>query len=197
VAIDVEEEFRRGGPVALAFLTYCVMAYRLEPVLAWIVRDYRLRPTAPGALAIWDSFLAPQAPARLRHAPPSILPPRDLRLGQEMKRIRALSAAGALPLESPLTVEEGEPERAVLPIPPLRVPAPAHLFDPVISGLREGEGDLVLLPGEGFDPALTPEANLPGGRMGPGQRAWVERTWQKGVRPRLVGAGFWRVATVA
>ncbi len=173
MAIDVEAEFRRGGPVVLAFLTYCVMAYRLEPLLAWLVRDYRLRPTAPGALAIWDCFLAAGSPARLRYAPPALLPPRELRLLHEMERIRTVSDGASL-----------------------RIAAPRHLFDPVISGLRGGDADLVLGPGGAFDPTRTPEENLPGGRMSPAQASWVEQTWQKGVRPRLVAAGFWRVATV-
>lgn len=173
--IDAEREIERGGKVLLDFLTYCVMAFRMEPVFAFLARDFRLHPTPAGAAALYDVFLAPEAGARL-HAMAPHLPPRDLRLDREVRRLRPPSP-GALP--------------------PSEVPTPRHLFDGLLERMREREPSPILLPGQDFDPSLTPEANLPGGRMNPGQRAFVEGVWQPGLRPRLVAAGFWRIRNVA
>jgi hypothetical protein len=187
VAIDVEAEFARGGRTLLDFLTYCVMARRLEPVFAYLVRDYRTRPTPAGALALFDSFLAPQAPARLTRVA-SHLPPRNIRFQMEVERFRPVSGPTGSPAPTAGADRGGAP-------PPSSTPVPRYLFDVLVERMREDQ-DPVLLPGKAFDPALTPAANLPGGRMTEGQRAFVERIWQPDVRPRLVAAGFWRVATV-
>jgi len=48
-----------------------------------------------------------------------------------------------------------------------------------------------------YDPTLTPEENLQGGRLNAGQRQFVENVWHPILKPRLVRAGFWRIATVA
>jgi hypothetical protein len=114
---------------------------------------------------------------------------------QDLDRVRGLLHA-PVPLED--SDASGSPARATAPgsHAPVHVPAPRHLFDGLVERLRGGERDLVALPGLDFDPTLTPARNLPGGRMTEGQRAWVEKVWVPGVRPRLVAAGFWRVATV-
>lgn len=189
MAIDVEAEFARGGRTLLDFLAYCVMAQRLEPVFAYLVRDYRTRPTSVGALALFDSFLAPQAPARLTRVAPH-LPPRNIRFQMEVERFRPESDPTGSPAPAPPAGahQEGAPLASTAPVP-------RYLFDALLERMREDQ-DPVLLPGKDFDPALTPAANLPGGRMTDGQRAFVERFWQPRVRPRLVAAGFWRVATV-
>jgi hypothetical protein len=194
VPIDVDLEFTRGGRTALDFLSYCVMAYRLEPLFDYLVRDYRTRPTGAGAVTLFDMFCAPAGPARLRAGEPH-LPPRELRLVQDLDRVRGLLHA-PVPLED--SDASGSPARATAPgsHAPVHVPAPRHLFDGLVERLRGGERDLVALPGLDFDPTLTPARNLPGGRMSEGQRAWVEKVWVPGVRPRLVAAGFWRVAAL-
>ena len=48
-----------------------------------------------------------------------------------------------------------------------------------------------------YDPARTPMQTLPNGKMNAGQRQFVEQIWQQVLRPHLVAAGFWRIATVA
>ena len=173
--IDAEREIERGGKVLLDFLTYCVMAFRMEPIFACLARDYRLHPTPAGAVALYDVFLAPEAGARL-NAVGAHLPPRDLLLEREVRRLRPPTPGAPAPLE---------------------VSTPRHLFDGLLDRMREGEPNPILLPGLDFDPAVAPEANLPGGRMTQGQRAFVERVWQPGLRPRLVAAGFWKVRNVA
>jgi hypothetical protein len=192
--IDVDREFTRGGRTVLDFLTYCVMAYRLEPLFDYLVRDYRTRPTGAGAITLFDMFCAPEGPARLR-AGDRHLPPRELRLVRELARIRGLLDVPVTP-RHPEASEASTRGSAPPPHSPIRVPAPRHLFDDLVERLRGGETDLVALPGRDFDPTLPPARNLPGGRMTEGQRAWVENVWHPGVRPRLVAAGFWRVSTL-
>jgi hypothetical protein len=47
-----------------------------------------------------------------------------------------------------------------------------------------------------FDPQLTSEENLPGGKMTAGQRQFVEHVWQRIVKPRLTAGGFWQIETI-
>jgi hypothetical protein len=63
--------------------------------------------------------------------------------------------------------------------------------------LETSPGGALRAVGELYDPSLTPHENLPGGRMTPGQKAFVERVWVPRVRPRLVAAGFRRIADIA
>jgi hypothetical protein len=80
-------------------------------------------------------------------------------------------------------------------LPPPLFPA-RYIFDEVVRQLETGRGQLREV-GELYDPSLTPYENLPGRRMTPGQKAFVEHVWVPRVRPRLVAAGFRRVADIA
>ncbi|MGD8278287.1 MAG: hypothetical protein PVH00_09690, partial [Gemmatimonadota bacterium] len=75
-----------GGRSALDLLEYAVISAQLELVTAWLITDYRNRPTAERALALYDAFLAPNAPARIRA--PAVLPPRELLLPAQIDRLR-------------------------------------------------------------------------------------------------------------
>jgi hypothetical protein len=167
--LDVQDTFRRHGREALDFLTYCVMSVNSAPVLVYLVAEYRLRPTMAAALALHDAFCAATAPARVRVAG-MVLPPRNPRFQSEMEGLR----------QAPATL---------LP--------PRQLFDFIVDHLWQHADDPVRAAGLRFDPALTPAANLPGGRMSAGQAAFVEKVWRPVVRPALVNAGFWRIATVS
>jgi hypothetical protein len=176
VAIDAARELERGGKILLDFLSYCVMAYRMEPVFVFLAREYRFRPTPAGALALYDAFLAPGADARLTSAA-AHLPPGDLRLERELRPFRWADPDSRLAFPA--------------------APVPRHLFDALVGWILAGEDNPVLRSGLDFDPALTPEANLPGGRMSAGQRAFVEGVWQPRLRRQLVAAGFWKIGNVA
>lgn len=67
-----------------------------------------------------------------------------------------------------------------------------ELFDRVVSRLDDSLATAI----NGFDPSLPPMENIPGGRLGQGQLAFVENVWKRSVRPQLVYAGFWRIANV-
>ena len=182
MAVDMPETFQRGGRTLIDFLAYCVMSQQLEPVFVFLVGEYQQRPTATGALAVYDAFCAPGAPARIDAGP--VLPPLDLRLEPGMRLLRddlqRVAAASQ--------VAEGE---RLMPIIPAK-----YGFDFIVEFLRSERLSALEGPARQFDPALSPTENLPGGRMTAGQRHFVERIWQPQVRPQLVQAGFRRVANV-
>ncbi len=187
---STEEHFTRGGKPLLDLLAFCVMSYRVEALFAFLVREYRLQPTPERALAMFDVFCAPQAPARMRAI--EVLPPRNVAFQSEIERLREQWIASQVGPVGEATIEEERDETARLP-PPV---APRYLFDSLMAHLQNLPGDPVGAAGRQFDPALSPAENLPGGQMTAGQRAFVERVWQPQIRPALVAAGFWRVGTV-
>jgi hypothetical protein len=189
---STEEHFTRGGKPLLDLLAFCVMSYRVEALFAFLVREYRLQPTPLRALALFDVFCAARAPARMRAL--EVLPPRNVAFQSELERMRELwLASQGTPVGDPAPEAEVE-ETIALPSPPV---APRYVFDFVITHLHQLPEDPVGAAGRQFDPERSPAENLPGGRMSEGQRAFVERVWQPRIRPTLVAAGFWRVATVA
>jgi hypothetical protein len=180
--IDIEEVYRRGGKALIDLLEYCVRSVQMDPLFVFLVWEYRNRPTTPGALALYDLFCAPQAPARISAR--EFLPPSNLKLHFTILPLRVnlaeVTAAGTTGLDPP---------------PPLRLPA-KYLFDAVAQSIERSSASLKNIR-SCYDPGRTPLENLPGGRMTPGQRRFVEKIWEPLVRPQLVSAGFWRVATIA
>ena len=197
--IAVEEEFRRGGRTLLDFLTFCVMSIRMEPVFAFLAAEYRQNPTREKALALFDCFCAPDAPARLRH-PAELLPPRNVRFASDVEVFRAPISSSQLAgathqthAEPPVPVDPA----LASPLPRhLALPPPRYLFDFLTDAFARLDPNPVDSPGADFDPTLSPVENLPGGRMTAGQRAFVDRIWQPRVRLELVRVGFWRIGNV-
>ena len=65
-----------------------------------------------------------------------------------------------------------------------------NLFDAIVRGvLQDAQGRLARMSST-YDPALTPEENLPGGKMSEGQRQFVENVWHPILKPQLVARGF-------
>jgi hypothetical protein len=181
-AVDIAEILTRGGAPRIALLRYCVMAVTMEPVFVFLTQEYRLRPTHAAALALYDVFCAPDAPARIKAR--AALPPRNLALVAAIRGIRQQwdYLQGAGPLREDAGVSITTPYR--------------NLFDPIARSVQsDAEGAFARLE-LSFDPELSPQENLPGGRMNAGQRHFVEKLWQPLVRPRLVAAGFWRIANI-
>ncbi|CAN5670188.1 hypothetical protein BH23GEM7_BH23GEM7_12040 [soil metagenome] len=189
---STEEHFTRGGKPLLDLLAFCVMSYRVEALFAFLVREYRMQPTPLRALALFDVFCAPQAPARMRVL--EVLPPRNLVFQAELERLRERWIASQPVRLGDVAIEPGSDEMGALRPPPV---APKYVFDFLLAHLQELPEDPIGAAGRQFDPALSPDENLPGGRMSAGQRAFVEKIWQPRIRPMLVAAGFWRIATVA
>jgi hypothetical protein len=178
--VDIEDLLNRGGAGRIALLRYCVMSIRMEPIVVFLAQEYRYRPSHAGALALFDLFCDEHAPARLEAY--ELLPPRQLGLRAALARVRAQWNQ----MKSPAPEDEEEL---------IAVTTPARdLFDAVVRGLR-GDARLTALR-TSYDPQLTAQENLPGGKMTAGQRQFVEGAWNPVVKPRLTAAGFWQMSTI-
>jgi hypothetical protein len=169
-----------GGRDRIDLLRHGVYSITMEPVFVFLVHEYRQQPRHAAALALFDMFCAPGAPARLETD--AILPPRDLTLAASARTLRAqllqMQAAEPPQIATPMTV-------------PMR-----GMFDRIVDRLTQNpEGRWAQLRLY-YNPARDPAENLPGGRMTPAQRHFVENVWKPRVRPSLVSAGFWQMRTI-
>jgi hypothetical protein len=181
-AVDVTDTLVKGGEQRVALLRYCVMSVTVEPLFVFLTQEYRLRPTHNAALALYDVFCAPDAPARVRAA--DLLPPRNLTLVAATRAIRQQWAC----LQRPEQREEG---------PAVSITTPhRNLFDPVAHSLQSNPDGHFLQLAMRYDPRLSPQQNLPGGKMDAVQRHFMDNVWRPVARPRLVAAGFWQVANI-
>jgi hypothetical protein len=178
---DLEAILRAGGAGRVALLKHCVKSVTMEPLFLFLVGEYATKPTATAALALYDVFCAPQAFASVKAA--SALPPRDLRLPAAIAALRRqVDSLASQPTESEA-------------LRPVVIPS-RDIFDGVVAAIRnDPDGPLVALANR-YDPQLDPFENLPGRRMTAGQRHFVDMIWRPRLRPRLVNAGFWPVATI-
>jgi hypothetical protein len=181
VPIDIDEIFTRGGKELVDFLDYAVRAVQTDVLFGFLVREYRDHPTTPKAVALFDIFCAPRAPARL--SVPDAIPPINLQI-----------AAAMSPLSLNLTQIQAARTGAVV-APPLILP-PQYLFDAIDLHLRKKSSGLRTVRRR-YRPDRSPLENLPGGRMNAGQQFFVEKVWEPNLRPRLVAAGFRRVGSIA
>jgi hypothetical protein len=190
VAIDLIDVFQRGSAGLIDFLHYCVFSRQLEPVFVFLVNEYQNQPTPGRALALYDLFCAPGAPAMIQAEP--VLPPLDWRIHRSIQPIRQQwNRADSTPSK---TEEDPQPHDSPLTTPH---PLPAqYLFDFIVHHLMDnGDGPLHTVSRQ-FDPGRSPMDNLTNGTMTPGQRAFVENVWKPTVRPQLIAAGFWRIADI-
>lgn len=187
MSVDVNVIFEKGGRDLIDFLEYCVLGVKKDILFLYLAREYRLRPTAAGAVALHDVFCTATAPARISAA--HLLAPKDMRLDQSVHPYRQ-NILEKHRIES--TGGEDDEQRNVPPLLP-----PRHLFDPLVHQLISGSDSVLSEVQQHYNPALTPHENLPGGKLNAGQRAFVENIWTPLVRPHLVAAGYWRIATVA
>ena len=181
--VDITSILAKGGAQRLAFLRYCVLSFSVEPLFVFLAQEYRLRPSHAAALALFDVFCARQAPARLPAE--EWLPPRALLVEAEITRIRAQWNQ----MQSP---EPPDEESAT----PVATPS-RNLFDAIVRGVQQDAQGRLARVSSTYDPARTPEENLPGGKLTQGQRGFVENVWHPILKPRLAAAGFWQIATVA
>jgi hypothetical protein len=182
VPFDPSEAFERGGKGLIDLLQFALVSARPELVFAFLAREFRSRPTAAGAVALFDQFCAPHAPARVRA---DTLPPRDLTLPAALAPIR-----GAVERAAAFRPTDDAPDPPPMPAPP------RYLFDRAAALVLADPDGPAAACGREFDLDLGPLGSLPGGRPSPGQRAWVETNWCKLARPALVAAGFWRAASL-
>ena len=112
------------------------------------------------------------------------LPPRNLRLPQEIQRIRD-------------HIRHVEEYNATQPEVPLSVAIPSkYLFADIFAEIASSGHPVIGRICATYDPSLEPVRNLPGGKMTANQRMFVDRIWRPQLRPQLVRAGFPRIATI-
>ena len=181
-AVDLNQILMKGGERRVALLRYCVMSIAMEPVFVFLTHEYRLRPSHVAALALYDIFCAPDAPAKIRAS--EALPPRNLSLVAATQAIRRQWAY----LQRPEPSEEDPTVSITMPH--------RNLFDLVARAVQKDANGHFGQLSTRFDPHLSPQENLPSGRMNAVQRHFVERVWQPVARPRLVAAGFWQIANI-
>jgi hypothetical protein len=178
--IDLDDIFTRGGKRLIDVLNYCVRSVQMDPVFAFLVEEYRLSPSQTKAVALYDMFAAPGAPARINAA--ALLPPRELALQIVIENLR-----------------RPQPRLDSTEIGPLRlqVPPGKYIFDALALHVRKnGRGAMARITRR-YSLKLTPTENLPGRRMTAGQRHFVDQVWQPRIRLTLVAAGFRRIANIA
>jgi hypothetical protein len=181
--VDINRILSTGGKPRVTLLRLCVMSVQMEPVFVFLTQEYRLRPTCDAALALFDVFCAPGAPARIqvRDAPAVT----DL---QFFAHIRSMRQQRDWLMQPP---QEDEPGNGI----PIIAPS-LHLFDGIARVLQDDPDGSYARLGREFDPERSAEQHLPGGRMNSGQRYFVNYVWRPMARPRLVDAGFWRIAII-
>lgn len=190
--------FQRGGRELLDLLTHCVFSFNPDVLFLYLVREYQFRPQATGAVAIYDVFCDPRAPAKVSAV--ERLPPYNAHLEQTVTQLRwALQTAngGNPPTNNAADAEASPTQQANSPPLPPSIPLPPRfLFDSIANDLTNANATKITALEQYYDPSLTPKENLPSGELSDGQRVFVDHVWTPRIRPHLVSAGFWRMATV-
>lgn len=175
--VDLDEIFAAGGTGLIDFLNYCVRSVQMDPIFAFLVDEYRIAPSAAKAVALYDTFLSPNAPARIDAA--ELLPPRDLALSALIQKLRP------------------QPFNNPAPVAPIAAQPGKFIFDALSAHVRKNEKGAIAKIKKHYKASLSPDENLPDGKMTPGQRRFVDQVWQPRMRPMLIGAGFRRIANIA
>ena len=179
MAIDLHDVFERGGKPLINLLDYCVRSVQLDPVFVFLVRHYRNFPSVPRAVALYEIFCSPAAPARL--SVPEVLPPLNLRIQAALQPWQA-----SLRLSLELSRNGATP----------RLLPPKYLFDSIAQHVTKNSTAFRRIR-RNYRRRRTPFENLPEGRMSSSQRQFVDHVWEPKLRPRLVMAGFPGMATIA
>jgi len=141
---------------------------QLEPLFVFLVQEYRANPTIPKAVALFHTFCAPVAPAKLTVD------------GEEPQLQTAMR---------PITVSWTRMQAALVfgpgnGAPPM--PPPASLFD--------GLAEKIMCTGIFTKLKRRYRADLGNApKMNRVQEHFVEKIWEPIIRPHLVAAGFWRI----
>jgi len=166
--MEFMETLDRRGRGTLDFLDYCVRCMQLEPLFVFLVQEYRANPTIPKAVALFHTFCAPAAPAKV-----SV----DSDDGEIQTAMRPITVSWTR-MQAALVFGPGN---GAPPMPP-----PASLFD--------GLAEKIMCTGIFAKLKRRYRADLGNApKMNRVQQHFVEKIWQPIIRPHLVAAGFWRI----
>src|SRR4051812_20378528 len=160
MAIDVQETFERGGKELLQLLDYCVRSIQMDPLFLFLVRDFRLAPTLPKAVALYEIFCAPKSLGRI--SVEESLPPRDFRLQEALRPLRLNWTR----VEATRLFDEENRVPAILP--------PRQLFDFVVSEVEKQSPAMRRIERR-YKPTQSSIENLTGGKMSEAQRHFVDK----------------------
>jgi hypothetical protein len=166
--MEVLETWDRRSAGMLDFLDFCVRSMQMDPLFVYLVQEYRANPTVPKAVALFHTFCAPAAVAKVS------VNTDDPQIQNAMR---------------PITVSWTRMQAALVfgpgnGAPPLS--PPASIFDRLAEEIMRA-GILARLKRD----------YRQGAKMNRIQQHFVEKIWQPIIRPHLVAAGFWRIAEVA
>jgi hypothetical protein len=170
--MDVLETLDRRSKGTLDFLDYCVRAMQLDPLFVFLAQEYRINPTIPKAVALFHTFCAPVAPAKV-----SIEPDHE-----RMQHLMRPITVSWTRMQAALVFGPGN---AAPPIPP-----PPALFDSVTDKIMRA-GMIGQLK-QAYQARHDQPEDI--NRI---QQHFVEKIWRPIIRPHLVAAGFWRIAELA
>lgn len=138
---------------------------QVDPLFVFLVQEYRANPTVPKAVALFHTFCAPGALAKLS-------------VGTENQQIQKAMRSIIVSWTRMQAALIFGPGNAVPPACP-----PASLFDTLAQDiLRAG----IL--------ARLKRHYRAGAKMNRLQQHFVEKIWRPIIRPHLVAAGFWQIA---
>jgi hypothetical protein len=170
--MEVMETLDRRSKGKLDFLDYCVHAMQLDPVFVFLAQEYRINPTIPKAVALFHTFCAPAAPAKV-----SVEPDHE----QMQRAMRPITVTWTR-MQAALVFGPGNAAPSMPPSP--------SLFDGLVDKLM-GAGVIGKMKRAYQAHAEVTEETT---RL---QQHFVEKIWRPIIRPHLVSAGFWRIAEVA
>lgn len=170
--MQLSETLDRRSKGTLDFLDYCVRAMQLDPMFVFLAQEYRINPTIPKAVALFHTFCAPVAPAKVSVEPDE----------EQLQRMMGPITVTWTRMQAALVFGPGN---AAPPMPP-----PPSLFDSLVDKImRNGVLGKMRRAYQARHDAVEETNRV--------QEHFVERIWRPIIRPHLVSAGFWRIAEVA
>lgn len=166
--MEFAETLERRGKGTLDFLDYCVRSMQMHAMFVFLVEEYRRNPTVPKAVALFHTFCAPAAVAKVS---------AECDDQQMQSAMRPITLSWTR-MQAALVFGPGN---GAPPLPP-----PVSLFDGVVEKIINA----------GIIAGLKRDYRA-GIRLDRGQEHFVEKIWRPIIRPHLVSAGFWRIAEVA
>lgn len=175
IMMKLDAELERGGKSQIDLLGFCVNRRRVDVLFYFLVREYRLFPTWLAAWVLYEEFCLENSAARLS----VVTTDRDL-------PVSFVNSIAVIQQNLEAYFELPEDER----VPLNRLPRPDRsLFDFWIERMKRH-------PAAPLDAAMRDYEARDAATSGAMDAHFLNEIWRPRVRPRLVAAGFWRIATI-